>query len=164
MQQSLEDPLFVKSVVTRELKISYIYCGETLPAVLEKILITRFAGKCSHEGYINSQGIKLISYTAGELTPDAMVIYTVVFECLIFNPASDTILTGKVRSVTKAGLEIISDIHDPSPFNAFIISEHAIAASLANYKISDRIEFKVIGSVNTLGDKQMHIIGNLVTK
>jgi DNA-directed RNA polymerase subunit E'/Rpb7 len=129
--------------------------------MLEKIISSQIEGKCIVEGYIKPGTIKILTYSNGMIQSD-IIIFEVVFECLVCSPVEGMLIDVIAKNITKAGIRAEYD-SQPSPIEVFVARDHHYKSSyFANVKENDKIRIRVIGQRYELNDKYISIIAELI--
>ena len=166
-KQQIDDRDEVKSVYSRSLNSITINLpiesiNATLTQNLENYIIAQIEGKCITEGYVKPGSIKIISNSSG-LMNGAMVMFDVVYECLVCFPVSGMKLNCVVKNVTKAGIKAESLNETPSPFILFVARDHFYEEKkFLDIKENDQFIGRVIGQRFELNDPFISIIGEIV--
>jgi hypothetical protein len=89
--------LYIKNIISKRLSIPIKFIGPNISSVIEGILKDNFGNKCSIEGFIKKDSIKIITFSSGNIQGNA-AIFTVVFEYLACNPLKTTSVPIQVRA------------------------------------------------------------------
>ena len=112
----------MKNAITRKVSLPFNVIGENLKENIEQTLQKEIEGRCIDEGYIRPGSIVIVSYSAGVISGN-MVIFNVLFECLVCSPVEGMRFRAIVKNVTKAGIRAeINEIK--SPIVVFIARDH----------------------------------------
>ena len=146
----------------RSVSLTISEVGNNLFQLLENKIKICYEGKCSVEGYIKKDSIRLTSHSSGLIEQDYIKFHT-VFECLICCPVEGMIINNCiVKNKTKAGLRCQINNDDEVPVIIFIARDHHYKnANFSELEISDIISIKVIGIRFELNDENISIIANL---
>jgi DNA-directed RNA polymerase subunit E'/Rpb7 len=155
--------IYLQSLLTRRLVVSFSNVGKNLRTTLENILRHKFEGKCGPEGFIKPNSIKIVTHSTGLLEAGG-VSYVVGFECLVCNPVEGMHIKCVAKNITKAGIR--AEIDDlVSPAVIFIARDHHFESKAFNeIKEEDHIMIRVIGQRFELNDKYISIIGQFLEK
>ena len=157
--------LYIRSVLTRKVLLPFTTIGANISEILTKALQRDYEGKCTLEGYIKKNSIRLINYSAGTIQTDKLVFH-VLFECLISNPVEGFGFRVIVRNVTKAGIRATTDTEE-SPVVVFLAREHHVMREdsdiFAALKMDDEISVRVIGSRFELNDPYISVIAEFIS-
>ena len=153
--------IFMKNVLTRTIHIPFNSIGSNIKLNIKKTLEVDLYGKCSKEGYIKSNSIKILSYSSGIVQADK-VIFEVMFECLVCCPVEGQIIKCNVRNITRAGIRAVYANEDPSPITIFIARDHHYNQEhFTNIKEEEEIVIRVIGVRYELNDENISVLGEL---
>ena len=153
--------IYMNSIITRLLVIPINSVGKNLKQILEKIISTKFEGKCVVEGFIKPYSTKVLTYSSG-LLDGSNVKFEVVFECLVCSPVEGTHIQCVAKNITKAGIRAETN-EDISPVVVFIARDHHYMSNyFSTINEKDEIKVKVIGQRFELNDKYISIIAELV--
>ena len=153
--------IFMKNILTRKVEIPFQSIGSNVIENIKVILEETLYNKCSKEGYIRENSIKILSYSSGIIDAN-MVVFDVMFECLICNPVEGQLIKCTVKNITKAGILAIYSKEKTSPITIFIARDHQFKNELfVNIKDKDEIIVRVIGVRYELHDETIFILGEL---
>ncbi len=155
--------IYMKNAITRKVNLPFNVIGENLKENIEQTLKKEIEGRCIDEGYIRPGSIVIVSYSAGVISGN-MVIFNVLFECLVCRPVEGMRFRAIVKNVTKAGIR--AEINEAkSPIVVFIARDHHYkSAQFSKLEEGDDINVRVIGIRYELNDEYISIIGELVEK
>lgn len=154
--------IYSNSVLHRTVNVDMFSVGKNINAILHGILIDKYEGKCSVEGYIKPNSIKIIETSSG-LVVGNKVEFEVMFQCQVCFPVEGMEITCVAKNITKAGIRCES-IESPSPLIVFVARDHHYSNdAFANIKENSHIQVKVIGQRFELNDTHISIIGELVS-
>ena len=155
--------IYFPSMLSRRVIIPMKNVGEGVVAVIEKIIKSKYEGKCIQEGYIKPNSSKVLTYSSGELTAEN-VVFEVVFECLICCPVEGMHISCVAKNITKAGIKAEVDTSDEkSPVIIFIARDHHYKnKSFSKIKEDDNMKIRVIGQRYELNDPNISILGELI--
>jgi DNA-directed RNA polymerase subunit E'/Rpb7 len=153
--------IYNSSVLHRTVSVEMFNVGKNINVVLHGILTEKYEGKCSVEGYIKLNSIKIIETSSG-LVVGNKVEFVVMFQCLVCFPVEGMEITCIARNITKAGIRCDS-IESPSPLIVFIARDHHYSNdAFATIKENAQIQVKVIGQRFEINDTHISIIGELL--
>ena len=153
--------IFMKNVLTRNISIPFNSIGSNIKLNIKKILEEKLYGKCSKEGYIRKNSINILSYSSGLVQAD-MVVFEVMFECLVCSPVEGQIIKCKVVNITRAGIRAVYDKEKPSPITVFIARDHHYnQEQFSKIKEEEDVVIRVIGTRFELNDETISILGEL---
>jgi len=154
--------LYVLSIITRKISLPYQYVGSNLKEIIQKKLSNELENKCSVEGFVRSNSVRIVSYSSGILKSNN-VIFDVVIECLICTPVEGMKIKIKVKNITKAGIRGDNGF-DNSPIDVFIARDHHYSSKeFSNINIDDMINIRVVGQRYEINDEKISVIGELIT-
>ena len=155
--------IYMKNAITRKVHLPFSVIGENLKENIEQTLRNEIEGKCIDEGYIRPGSIIIVSYSAGVISGN-LVLFNVLFECLVCRPVEGMRFRAVVKNVTKAGIR--AEFNEvKSPVVVFIARDHHYkSAQFAKLQEGDDINVRVIGIRYELNDEYISIIGELVEK
>jgi len=155
--------IYMKNIITRKIHLPFTSIGENIKENIEEFLRVQVEGKCIDEGYIRTDSIKIISYSAGVVHGNN-VIFDVMSECLVCRPVEGMRFRAQVKNVTKAGIRAETN-EVKSPVVVFIARDHHYKSdAFAKLEEGDDINVRVIGIRYELNDEYISIIGELVEK
>lgn len=161
--KSIVNNIYYNALLNRNIEIPFTHIGKNINEIISKYL-KNIEGKCSVEGYIKNNSIKIVNYSSG-LLKDENVKFNVNFECDICNPSEGIIISSQVLNVSKAGIRAILNNYDEnnSPLMIFIIREHNYNNEIFNnVNKDDIINVKIVGTRFELNDKNITVIGELI--
>lgn len=153
--------LYVLSILTRKVTIPYNYIGSNLKELIQKTLARELEGKCTIEGYVRRNSVRIVSYSSGILRA-GNVVFDVVIECLVCTPVEGMRLNVRVKNITKAGIRCESQ-GEESPVDVFIARDHHYnLKEFGNINVDDTISVKVLGQRYELNDPKISVIAELI--
>jgi DNA-directed RNA polymerase subunit E'/Rpb7 len=153
--------IYTSSVLHRTVTVDMQSIGKNINTILHTILTERYEGKCSVEGYIKPNSIKIVETSSG-LVAGNKVEFEVMFQCQICFPVEGMEITCVAKNITKAGIRCES-IESPSPLIVFVARDHHYSNDVfGSIKENAQIKVKVIGQRFELNDTHISIIGELV--
>ena len=153
--------IYTKILITKAVHLNIKYIGEHLIQTLEKYIAENVEGKCSVEGLIKPNSIKILTYSSG-LINSGHVLFEVVFECLVCCPVEGMHIQCEAKNITKAGIRAVSQ-ESPSPIMVFVARDHHIKSRhYSTVKENSLITVRVIGQRFELNDSYISIIGELI--
>jgi DNA-directed RNA polymerase subunit E'/Rpb7 len=155
--------LYARNMLSRRIYLGINEIGKNLYSLIQSKLNKEYEGKCTKEGYIKKNSVKLVTTSAGHLI-ESNVCYDVMFECLVCSPVEGMNINNCIiQNITKAGIRAIINNENENPLTIFIARDHHFEKkefSLLN--IDDIINVKVIGQRFELNDNTISIIASLV--
>lgn len=153
--------IFMPSMITKRVSLPMSSVGSNIKPLLEQLVASQVEGKCIVEGYIKPGSTKILTYSNGMLNSD-IVIFEVVFECLVCSPVEGMLIDVVSKNITKAGIRAEYE-SQPSPVEVFVARDHHYKSNyFASIKEGDKIRVRVIGQRYELNDKYISIIAELV--
>ena len=153
--------LYMENVLTRSIELPFTKMGKNVKELLHKKLTTLLEGKCVIEGYIKNNSIRVINYSAGELT-SSNVKFVVLFKCLVCNPTENQRITVRALNITKAGIRAEAVTGGESPLDVFIARDHNYKnKQFATIKDGDEFDIKVVGQRYEINDPVISVLGEL---
>jgi len=154
--------IYTNALITKKIEIDIKFIGDNIKEVLERKLANQLEGKCSTEGYIKPNTIKIINYSSG-LILGSTILFEIVLECQICLPVENTLIKCKAISITKAGIR--AELDDPhNPLVIFIARDHHYKNPdfFSSIKESNEIVVRIIGKRFELNDTFIAVIAELV--
>lgn len=160
IKKSKKSNLYVLSVITRKIAIPYQSVGSNLKQLIQQKLVSQLEGKCTVEGYVRNNSIRVLTYSSGILKANN-VIFDVVLECLLCTPVEGLIINARVTNITKAGLRC--DITgDESPLDIFVARDHHFTSKeFSKINEGDTISVKILGQRYEINDPKISVIAEL---
>jgi DNA-directed RNA polymerase subunit E'/Rpb7 len=153
--------VFSKMLITKTVHLEIRFIGDNLMRTLEEKIADEVEGRCSVEGLIKNGSSKIVTFSSGLVTGDA-ISFEVVFECLVCLPVEGMHISCVAKNITKAGIRALSK-EDPSPIMAFVARDHHTKSRYySSIKENMDIVIRVIGQRFELHDKYISIIAELI--
>ena len=134
-----------------------------LENTLLEMLKYKVEGKCSIEGYIKPNSIKIKQISEGNLYAN-YIEFMVTYTCLAAYPVESQKISCKVKSITKVGIRAEID-DDISPFIIFLARDHHYnVPEFGNLKEDDIINIRVLGQRFEINDINICIIAEYIGK
>ncbi len=153
--------IYLKSILEKTINLNICEIGNNLNDIITTKLEHAFSGKCISEGFIRPNSIKLLNYSSGKLSNNA-VQYIANFECLICLPVEGQTVTCKIKSITKAGIHGIVEDGEYTPLHVFVAKDHHVMVKEFNeIKEDSSIIVKIIGTKYELNDEHIYSIGKI---
>ena len=128
IKKSKHTGLYSLQVITRKILLDFNMLGSNVKEILQRKLEYEYEGKCSKEGYIKKNSIRILTYSGG-IIESSKVVFHAVFECLICYPVEGMKFKIKVSSITKAGIRGQTN-EDDSPVDVFVSRDHHYKSKL----------------------------------
>lgn len=153
--------IWMRNVLTRKILIPFYNVGGNIQDKIKENLEKKLYNKCSKEGYIKSNSIKILSYSSG-LMEENNVVFDVMFECLICHPVEGQIIKCQAINITRAGIRALYVKEEKSPITIFIARDHHYSSeTFSKIKEGEDIIIKVIGIRFELNDENISVLGEL---
>lgn len=156
------------NIYTSILTHYYLYIdNNNITTDLENTLLDmlkyKVEGKCSIEGYIKPNSIKIKQISEGNLHAN-YIEFMVTYTCLAAYPVESQKISCKVKSITKVGIRAEID-DDISPFIIFLARDHHYnVPEFANLIEDDIIDVRVLGQRFEINDLNICIIAEYIGK
>ena len=161
MSKRKSSSIYSKNVLTRKILLPFTSIGSNIKLNIKSKLEENLYKKCSEEGYIKNESIKILSYSSGMLN-DVNVEFDVMFECLICHPVEGQLIECTVKNITKAGIRATYTKEEESPITIFVARDHHYNNSyFSNLKEEDVITVRVIGIRFELGDENISVLSEI---
>lgn len=153
------------NILKRRVYLSISEIGRNLFAVIQMKLQKEYEGRCTNEGYIKKNSIRLVSHSSGVVSEDN-IYFDTVFECLVCCPVEGmNINSCIVKNITKAGIRAEISENNETPVVIFVARDHHYDKEyFSSLKVEDTISVKVIGIRYELNDTNISVIANLNDK
>lgn len=154
--------LYATNMLSRRIYLDISEIGKNLFQLIQTKLKREYEGKCSIEGYIKNNSIRLVTMSAGHII-ESNICYNVIFECLVCCPVEGMNISNCIiLNVTKAGIRAIIN-ETENPLTIFIARDHHFDKNyFSNLTPDDIINVKVIGQRFELNDNTISIIAKLI--
>lgn len=162
-KRDISENVYMTNLLTRKIYLPFKYIGKNIIQNLERKLKFQLEGKCSIEGYIKPDSIKIISYSSG-LMQEENIVFEVAFECNVCCPVEGMLIKCNVKNITQAGIRAVLP-GDISPVIIYVSKDHHLNnKNFSNLKEDEEIIIRVIGQRYELNDKNVSVIGELVNE
>lgn len=159
--------IYMLHVLERSISIPFVSVGANIHQIIEEKLVDTLEGKCTNEGYVKPNSIRIMTYSSG-MMDGANVTFHTIFECLVCNPVEGLRFGAVVKNITKAGIRAEYNTNsdsEESPVVVFISRDHHFNnKDFGKVETGNNIQVQVVGSRFELNDTQISIIGQLVKK
>ena len=160
-RKKIEVGVYTNNLLTRKVHLPFQFVGQNLKQLLETQIKKDIEGKCSVEGYIKPDSTKITSYSSG-LVQANLIVFEVVFECLVCCPVEGQKIKCVVKNLTQAGIRAESN-ENPSPIVVYLSRDHHYNNTyFSTVKENDEITIRVIGQRFELNDDQVSVIGEII--
>jgi DNA-directed RNA polymerase subunit E'/Rpb7 len=171
--------VYMNTLLTRKIQVSFNKIGKNIKEVLEKSVKREIEGKCTVEGYVKSNSVKVLTYSSGVLFENKVefdvvfeclvcVEFDVVFECLVCCPVEGMLIKCNVKNKTQAGIRAVigsksGTDEEKSPIVVYVTRDHHYNNKYFNaVNENEEITIRVIGQRYELNDEQVSVIGEIV--
>ena len=155
--------LYFKSILEESIYINLNTINLNLEKTILNIIKNNFEGKCSNNGYIKKDSIKLVSYSSGIISGNN-IKFNIIFECFICYPTDGMIISCNVINVTKAGLRCELNENN-SPLVVFVAKDHHYNnVEFNDIRENDIIKVKILGQRFELNDNYICVIAEFLEK
>ena len=153
--------IFTPSILTRKITVPVAQIGGHVPNILKRILAGELEGRCTKEGFVEKDSVKIVSHSCALLKQEN-AIFTVVFECNITLPVQGQTLACVVSNNTHAGLHCRLNVAGPSPFVVFVARDHHHTLSrFAAFQEKAEVSVRVVGHRYEVHDLHIEVIATL---
>jgi len=159
-QQKKNTGIYMLNILTRKVSLRFNTVGSNIQEHIKNKLIMNLEGRCSKEGYIKKNSVRVLSYSAGVIQSNN-IVFDVSFECLICNPCEGQKIKVVVENITKAGIKANYYKLEERPIVVFITRDHYYNDSnniFKTVKENDEMYIKVIGSRFQLNDNSISVL------
>lgn len=155
------DPLFERRELSRKIHISSKFLQKNIQASLLAQLKLDIEGKCSPEGFVQPNSVTIVNYSLGRTNYiKGGVDYDVKLQADICMPHTGQKFRAPVTIRSKVGIHA-----DTPPIKILIPRDlHIGNEEFDNVKVGEEIEFEVIGSQFKQQDKDIIVVGRLLSK
>jgi len=164
-KQSNTQGVYSNELLTRKVFLTMDQVGQNIKQNLERSISYSIEGKCTQDGYIKPNSVRVNTYSAG-IVNNEKVEFQTVFECMVCHPVEDMVIDCKVKTLTKAGIhgEVI-DNEGNMPVTVFIARDHHFTnKQFGAVDENSVITTKIIGIRFELNDPYICAIGTLDTE
>ena len=157
--------VYSNELLTRKVFLTMDQVGQNIKQNLERSISYSIEGKCTQDGYIKPNSVRVNTYSAG-IVNNEKVEFQTVFECMVCHPVEDMVIGCKVKTLTKAGIhgEVI-DNEGNIPVTVFIARDHHFTdKQFGTIEENSVITTKIIGIRFELNDPYICAIGTLDTE
>ena len=155
--------IYTTILTSETLFINVCDLDNNLENSLLEILKHKVEGKCSIDGFIKPNSIKIKQISEGNLQSN-FIEFKVTYTCLTAYPVESQPITCRVKSITKVGIRAEID-DDISPFIIFLARDHHYnIPEFSNVIEEDLIDVRVLGQRFELNDVNICIIAEFIKK
>ncbi len=154
--------IYIQSVLNTKIYLDITEIGKNVGGILLEKLKSQVSNKCIPEGYVSSENIAIIQFSAGTLIRNSIVFH-VVYKCDISHPVEGMRLEAITKITTKAGIHAeVKDDKGNIAIVVFVAKDHNnLSAAFHAVKAGDTIQVKVIGTRFELNDPYICVIASL---
>lgn len=164
-QRKLRTDVYTKSMLTKKMSLGMNQIGKNIKSNLEKSISKSIQGKCSPEGFIKPDSIRVNSYSSGVIDNE-QINFDTVYECMVCHPVEGMIIECTSKTITKAGIhgQVIDDAGNV-PIHVFIARDHFHNDKRFNdVEENQKILVRVIGIRFELNDPYIVCMAELVNE
>lgn len=175
---SLENqPIYTKQIVSQKIRVPFAKLGGSIEKIFKEYAEKFIVGRCSKEGYISTNHIKIVEYSAPKCV-SSYATYDVSYEFNIYNPHEGQEFYAKISNITKIGIKaIISSNSRTNPVTVFASRLHNEDILMKDdniefeqeghsekhiYGENDVIKIQVIGYRFEINDSSVYILGKIL--
>ena len=164
-KQSNMQGVYSNELLTRKVFLTMDQVGQNIKQNLERSISYSIEGKCTQDGYIKPNSVRVNTYSAG-IVNNEKVEFQTVFECMVCHPVEDMVIDCKVKTLTKAGVHAeVIDNEGNIPVTIFIARDHHFTnKQFGTIEENNIITTKIIGIRFELNDPYICAIGTLDTE
>lgn len=180
--------LFVKSVVTEQVKVKPHELRQGYESTILSRLKTTHEGRCTRNGYVRRGSIRIVKVSEGMLDTNCLngsVQFVAVFECQSCTPVKGDTVTATVRNFNRFGVMASVGIPDAPanptdtvtdssstvfPVMSIIIPKQSASSAmhshidLNNVAVGDNLVTEVINVKYELNDTRISVLGRVIQK
>ena len=155
--------VYTSALLTTKVFLKITEIGKNVKQNLEGRIVAKMERKCIADGYVKSNSVQIVSYSAGRIAGD-LIEFTVVFECKICHPVEGMLIDVMTKTITKAGIHAeVEDEDGNVPITIFIARDHHHLDPYFNtIKEKAAVKVKVIGVRYELNDPYISVIAKLM--
>jgi DNA-directed RNA polymerase subunit E'/Rpb7 len=164
-KQSNTQGIYSNELLTRKVFLKMDQVGQNIKQNLERSISYSIEGKCTRDGYIKPNSVRVNTYSAG-IVNNENVEFQTVFECMVCHPVEDMVIDCKVKTLTKAGVHAeVIDKEGNIPVTIFIARDHHFTNKhFGTIEENNILTTKIIGIRFELNDPYICAIGTLDTE
>jgi hypothetical protein len=162
-EQQIEDQPYFRSLLTMKILLPINNIGRHIKQNLEKKISSLIEGRCTVEGYIKPDSVRIQNYSSGKVNGE-YVEYICSYESWICYPVENMKVECTCKTITKAGIH--SEVIDKKgniPIVIFIARDHHLMNSVyENVRENTKMIVSIIGVRFELNDDHVSAIGKLI--
>lgn len=164
-ERKLRTDVYTKSLLTKKISLNMNQIGKNIKSNLEKSISKVIQGKCSPEGFIKPDSVRVNSYSSG-VVENEKIIFDTMYECMVCHPVEGMIMECTSKTITKAGIHgQVVDNEGSIPIHMFIARDHFHDDKRFNkVEENQKILVRVIGTRFELNDPYIVCMGELVNE
>lgn len=153
---------YTKTTLVKDIVINPVNINKDINNFILKKCKFIFEGKCTDEGYIKEDSIKILKKSLGSYNGslfNGATTYIVMFEALLCNPPIGQIINLNIENINKIGIRSFI-----GPLNIIIAREFETNKKLfKNLKVGDEINIEVIDKQIKKNSKYIKISGKIMS-
>lgn len=164
-ERKLRTDVYTKSMLTKKISLNMNQIGKNIKSNLEKSISKMIQGKCSPEGFIKPNSVRVTSYSSGVIENEK-ILFDTIYECMVCHPVEGMIMECTSKTITKAGIhgQVIDD-EGNIPIHVFIARDHFHNDKRFNeVDENQKILVRAIGTRFELNDPYIVCMGELVNE
>lgn len=166
--------IFIREVLVDKVKVKPQMLGNNINQILNAILTRKYAGVCSHHGFIRPNSIEVIKHSVGNLLSVSFngdVLYSVCFKADVCNPMIGSKVFAKIINMNKFGILAETGITfngKVMPILEIIVAKQTVnmnsMINLDTLNIGDIVTVEILGKKYELTDTKISVVGRIVAK
>ena len=166
--------IFIREVLVDKVKVKPQMLGNNITQILNAILTRKYAGVCSHHGYIRPNSIEVVKHSVGNLLSVSFngdVLYSVCFKADVCNPMIGSKVFAKIINMNKFGILAETGIifnNKVMPILEIIVAKQTVdmnsLINLETLNIGDVVTVEILGKKYELTDTKISIVGRIIAK
>jgi DNA-directed RNA polymerase subunit E'/Rpb7 len=155
--------IYSRCLITRNISLPMTTINKNIREIIESQISYLFEGKCINEGFVKPGSTKIITYSSGVIERGTIILFEVLFECLVCFPVEGSLVSCVAKNITKAGIRAESADESPSPIVVFIARDHHFSNSyFSSIQEGDKFTVRIIGQRFELNDKYISVIAEII--
>jgi DNA-directed RNA polymerase subunit E'/Rpb7 len=161
-------PLFTKQKITKTLSLKPNFINTKIDESIISILNRTIGGRCSSEGYIKRNSIKIHNKSVGQINlgdASGNIIYNISFIADICRPVEGCVYTCTIDSKNKMGIIAYSEEDKARPLYILIPRDYiGDEYNFDDLDKDDKINIRVIGVRFKHNDSIIQVVGEIMSK
>jgi DNA-directed RNA polymerase subunit E'/Rpb7 len=150
------------AIIARLITLPMTAVDKDLDSTIERVVKTKYEGKCIAEGYVMSDSVRVSARDAGRIDGHH-VHFKLAISCDICLPTEGMIVSCIAKTVTTTAGVRAEIATDPSPLVIYLARDHHQQREDYNdIKVGDQLKVKVIGQRFEMNDPYISVIGQLL--